>query len=409
MMEPLQGSVEVRHETHSKYVAAEILSLAPIRKKGIKVFVEVYDGKRTIPVVTMYHNLKVGQKVILAPEGSFVSGSKVERKKECGEWSEGIICGPLELGCTDEASFCSCISLDSSHKAGDIVPTLPLTFMEQPSTAQPQQAEKPEKMEKQATNTEKVDQTEDQGGKPVAGILPVPAGLRQSLQEDQRKPVEDHAIAGDGQGHRFVGEWDAEGVFFYQAFSETIADWALEHQQLGGPDFNPSRMTWIKPSFAWMLYRAGYGHKDRNQARILKVKLSHDAVAEILSRCQQGHGAGGSDGRVQWDPARSLLHGEGHSDWQRVIRKEPARAGGKAIQIGMRGDLSRYYVAQAITITDVTSLAHSVQNAHSLSAQDSVSTIQQLLASGHLPNERPYVPHCSQDVLSRLRLCSKLH
>ena len=48
--------------------------------------------------------------------------------------------------------------------------------------------------------------------------------------------------------------------------------------RFGGPDFNPTRMTWIKPSFAWVLYRSGYGRK-HNQTRILKVKLAHEAVA----------------------------------------------------------------------------------------------------------------------------------
>merc|ERR1712176_1745477 len=135
----------------------------------------------------------------------------------------------------------------------------------------------------------------------------------------------------------FIGEWDDEGVFFYQAFNNEIADWAVENQKFGGPAFNPRRMTWIKPSFAWMLYRAGYGHKDKNQCRILKVKLPHEAVAEILSRCAEGHGNGGGEGRVQWDPARTLLRAE---------RGELARSGGRAIQIGMKGDLSCYYVSQ---------------------------------------------------------------
>ena len=30
----------------------------------------------------------------------------------------------------------------------------------------------------------------------------------------------------------FEGEWDDEGVYFYQAFNDKIADWALEHQCL---------------------------------------------------------------------------------------------------------------------------------------------------------------------------------
>ena len=30
----------------------------------------------------------------------------------------------------------------------------------------------------------------------------------------------------------FEAEWDEEGVYFYQAFNDAIADWALEHQRL---------------------------------------------------------------------------------------------------------------------------------------------------------------------------------
>jgi len=50
----------------------------------------------------------------------------------------------------------------------------------------------------------------------------------------------------------FIGQWDDEGVFVYQAFNREIADWALMHQKFGGPNFNPTRMTWFKPSLAWM-------------------------------------------------------------------------------------------------------------------------------------------------------------
>ena len=76
----------------------------------------------------------------------------------------------------------------------------------------------------------------------------------------------------------FEADFDDEGVYFYQAYSHNIANWAMEHQKLGGPEFNPTRMTWIKPSLAWVLYRSGYARK-RNQERILKVKLSHEVVA----------------------------------------------------------------------------------------------------------------------------------
>ena len=67
-------------------------------------------------------------------------------------------------------------------------------------------------------------------------------------------------------------------------------------------------MTWIKPSLAWMLYRSGYGFKDQNQNRILKIKLSHESLAKLLAECKCSHGIGGSSkGRVQWDPARDIM------------------------------------------------------------------------------------------------------
>ena len=96
---------------------------------------------------------------------------------------------------------------------------------------------------------------------------------QQDMQELHAVEEHDHAVlAGDGV-QVFRGQWDDEGVYFYQAYNDEIAEWAVQHQQFGGPQFNPTRMTWIKPSFAWVLYRSGYARK-HNQTRILRVKLS---------------------------------------------------------------------------------------------------------------------------------------
>ena len=48
----------------------------------------------------------------------------------------------------------------------------------------------------------------------------------------------------------------------YQAYSDPIADAALAHGTFVSPPFKMERMTWIKPSFLWMMYRAGWGLKD---------------------------------------------------------------------------------------------------------------------------------------------------
>ena len=39
----------------------------------------------------------------------------------------------------------------------------------------------------------------------------------------------------------------------YQAYSDPIADAALAHGTFVSPPFKMERMTWIKPSFLWMM------------------------------------------------------------------------------------------------------------------------------------------------------------
>ena len=209
-------------------------------------------------------------------------------------------------------------------------------------------------------------------------------------------PKRVHGMQERHQGpHVFVGEHDEEGVYVYQAYGNEIADYAVENQRLGGPGFNATRMTWIKPSFAWMLYRAGYALKSK-QERILKIKLPHDSLAELLSECSCKHGGGGSKGRVQWDPARDLMscEGKGASIEPRKMLRE------RAIQIGLSRDLSERYVESIIRIEDVTELAQQVGAAHH--EKDVAAAMQSL--QHLLPEERPYEVRCDDETLIRLQM-----
>jgi len=187
----------------------------------------------------------------------------------------------------------------------------------------------------------------------------------------------------------FRAHFDDEGVYFYQAYNDDIADWALSNQRFGGPIFNETRMTWIKPSFAWVLYRSGYGRK-HNQNRVLKVKLTHAAVASLLSQCQCKEGGGGSKGRIQWDPERDIMSAE-NKEPRRMLRE-------RSIQIGLKGSLSELYVHSAVSIEDVTELSHKVYEAH---RSKDVSKAMALLQS-ELPPERPYLPRCTPEDLRRI-------
>merc|ERR1712151_1212296 len=95
---------------------------------------------------------------------------------------------------------------------------------------------------------------------------------------------------------------------------------------------------------------------------ILKIKIPHHELGEILNRCQcvdtnkatqKSHGEKERDvsnGRVQWDPARDMRSADG---------KEPSKISRvRAIQIGLAGRLSEFYVSSTISIQDVTKLGH---------------------------------------------------
>merc|ERR1711963_186517 len=202
------------------------------------------------------------------------------------------------------------------------------------------------------------------------------------------------------RGHIFLAEWDEEGVFFYQAYCESIASYAVEHQILGGPEFKSGRMTWIKPSLAWMLYRSGYAKK-HNQERVLKIKISHSSVASLLENCVCKKGGGGGLGRVQWDPARDLYMAE--KEGCKVLPRKMLNS--RAIQIGLGGHLSEHYLFSITSVEDVTVLCHKILEVHSLKSEKEITAGMEELRI-MLPVEREYIPSCSDEKLKELLITS---
>ncbi|MGS1125886.1 DUF4291 domain-containing protein [Rhodanobacter sp. UC4437_H4] len=176
--------------------------------------------------------------------------------------------------------------------------------------------------------------------------------------------------------------YDDKTIRVYQAYSDVIADSALKHQTFVAPPFKMERMTWIKPSFLWMMYRAGWGFKDEEQKRILAIDITCDGFEWALAHSCPSHPELGmshdeweqlksrSPVRLQWDPERDLL-------------LQPLEH--RAIQVGLSKEAARLYVGEWIQrITDVTPLAHEV---HSL------VTVGQLdKATDLLPREVAYSP-----------------
>lgn len=153
--------------------------------------------------------------------------------------------------------------------------------------------------------------------------------------------------------------YDNETIRVYQAYSHAIADAALAAGTFVEPPFKMARMTWIKPSFLWMMYRAGWGRKDEGQSRILALDISRAGFDWALAQgCLSSHHAaihGDADAwraqqgpvRIQWDPERGL-------NLQRLEHR--------SLQMGLRGEAVRRYVGQWIqNITDITADAQRIE------------------------------------------------
>src|SRR6187551_2101049 len=81
-------------------------------------------------------------------------------------------------------------------------------------------------------------------------------------------------------GQHIMAQFDADSIFVYQAYRPAIAQFATEHQRFGG-EFSFNRMSWIKPNFLWMMYRAGWATKS-GQEHIHAVRLRRTFFDELL-------------------------------------------------------------------------------------------------------------------------------
>jgi hypothetical protein len=154
--------------------------------------------------------------------------------------------------------------------------------------------------------------------------------------------------------------YDDKIVRVYQAYSDSIADIALANGTFVSPPFKMERMTWIKPSFLWMMYRSGWGLKEVGQSRILAIDISREGFEWALAHsCPSSPDALMSNEawarlkdispvRIQWDPERNL-------------RLEPLPY--RSIQIGLSTIAVDLYVRRWIQkITDVTEISHNIYN-----------------------------------------------
>jgi hypothetical protein len=194
------------------------------------------------------------------------------------------------------------------------------------------------------------------------------------------------------QEREIRADFDRETIVVYQAYSSVIADAALAAGKFVAP-FSFGRMTWIKPSFLWLMHRSNWARKS-GQERVLAVRITRAGWEKALGLAVptsfepalfSAPAAWQEQFRqaavhLQWDPERSL------------------RGAGLpylSIQVGLSRHIIREYADEWVTeIEDFT---------------PRVRKMVELLRSGqaekarrHLPPERVYP--VSDDLGRRLRI-----
>jgi hypothetical protein len=81
--------------------------------------------------------------------------------------------------------------------------------------------------------------------------------------------------------HEIRADFDRQSIVIYQAYPPAIADAALAASRFV-PPFSFQRMTWIKPSFLWLMHRSRWGLKS-GQERILAVRITRSGWEKSLS------------------------------------------------------------------------------------------------------------------------------
>ena len=74
-------------------------------------------------------------------------------------------------------------------------------------------------------------------------------------------------------GKHILAQTKGQNIIVYQAFNPNISRYAVAHKHFGGSHYKFTRMSWIKPNFLWMMYRAGWAVKEHQQ-NILAIEIS---------------------------------------------------------------------------------------------------------------------------------------
>jgi hypothetical protein len=141
-------------------------------------------------------------------------------------------------------------------------------------------------------------------------------------------------------------------VTVYQAYSPAIAGPAVRAGRFVDP-FKRDRMTWIKPSFLWMMYRCGWATKP-GQERVLAVEITRAGFDWALTHaCLSHHDRSSGESREEW--SQRLRRSPVRVQWDPERSPELSPLPYRSLQLGLGGEAVHRYVDEwTVGITDVT-------------------------------------------------------
>ncbi|MCZ4605177.1 DUF4291 domain-containing protein [Streptomyces sp. Lzd4kr] len=169
-------------------------------------------------------------------------------------------------------------------------------------------------------------------------------------------------------------------ITVYQAYSPEIGLPAAQEGRFPSV-WKRDRMTWIKPSFLWMMYRCGWGAK-AGQETVLAVEVDRDGFEWALRHaCLSSYARGVHPDRAAWQRELKRAHARVQWDPERDLHLQPLPY--RSLQLGLSGEAVRRYADEwTVSIRDVTPLAHEI---HALVNGGDLDSATRLL-----PQERAY-------------------
>ena len=182
-------------------------------------------------------------------------------------------------------------------------------------------------------------------------------------------------------GKFIIAQFDKDSIIVYQAFNDAIAEYAVKNQRFGGPEYDFQRMTWLKPSFLWMMYYSGWAKKE-NQENVLAIKMSRKGFDEILrTAVMTSFYAGIYADTGAWQ--QELKESEIQLQWEPYHDLFGNKTERKAVKIGLKGEMLLRYNEE--WIQEIQNITPYVRNQQGRLLANRLEMIE-------LPHERAYAP-----------------